>query len=48
MQIEEESQGWSDQKEYVLWDKPPLWVKLKHKGESRDKRMEASVGNEKR
>ena len=32
MEIEEESQGWTEQKEYTLWDKPPLWVRLKHKG----------------
>lgn len=31
MQIEEESQEWSEQKEYVLWQKPPLWIKLKHR-----------------
>ncbi|KAI4152136.1 MAG: hypothetical protein L6R39_001887 [Caloplaca ligustica] len=27
----EESHGWSDQKSYILWDKPPLWVKLEHR-----------------
>ncbi|KAL8720308.1 MAG: hypothetical protein Q9225_002820 [Loekoesia sp. 1 TL-2023] len=32
MELEEESQGWTEQKEYTLWDKPPLWVRLKHKG----------------
>ena len=32
MQIDQASQGWIEQKEYSLWDKPPLWVKLKHKG----------------
>jgi hypothetical protein len=32
MEIEQESQGWTEQKEYTLWDKPPLWVRLKHKG----------------
>ena len=28
MQIEEVSRGWTNQKEYTLWDKPPLWVRL--------------------
>lgn len=28
MELEEASQGWMKQKEYVLWDKPPLWVRL--------------------
>lgn len=32
MELEEDSQGWTEQKEYTLWDKPPLWVRLKHKG----------------
>ena len=32
MQMEEESKGWMEQKEYFLWDKPSLWVKLKHHG----------------
>ena len=32
MQIAKASQGWMEQKEYILWDKPPLWVKLEHKG----------------
>ena len=31
MQIDEASQGWVDQKEYSLWDKPSLWVRLKYK-----------------
>ncbi len=36
MQIDKESQGWMEQKEYTLWDKPPLWVKLEHKGSAVD------------
>lgn len=24
----EESLDWESQKAYILWDKPPLWVKL--------------------
>jgi hypothetical protein len=32
MEIEQESPEWTEQKEYALWDKPPLWVRLKHKG----------------
>ncbi|KAI4284881.1 MAG: hypothetical protein L6R38_001090 [Xanthoria sp. 2 TBL-2021] len=31
MDLEDESLGWTDQKEYTLWDKPPLWVRLKHR-----------------
>ena len=31
MQIDQASQGWAEQKEYSLWDKPSLWVRLKHK-----------------
>ena len=27
----EESRGWENQKAYLLWDKPPLWVKLSHR-----------------
>ncbi|MCJ1352148.1 MAG: hypothetical protein MMC33_002132 [Icmadophila ericetorum] len=34
MQIEEESQGWMEQKEHTLWDKPPLWVTLTHRAGS--------------
>ena len=34
MQIDEVSQGWMEQKEYSLWDKPPLWVRLEHKAGS--------------
>ena len=32
LQIDEASQGWMEQKKYTFWDKPPLWVKLVHKG----------------
>lgn len=32
MQLDEASQGWTEQKEYTLWDKPPLWVLLKRRG----------------
>ena len=32
MQIEEESKRWIEQKEFTIWDKSPLWVRLKHKG----------------
>ncbi|KAE8331440.1 cytochrome P450 [Aspergillus sergii] len=28
----EESRHWRDQKTYILWEKPPLWVKLKGRG----------------
>ena len=31
MQIDQASQGWIEQKEYTLWDKPSLWVRLKHR-----------------
>ncbi|TVY14103.1 Cytochrome P450 monooxygenase aclL [Lachnellula arida] len=32
MQLEDESQHWLDkQKEYTLWDKPSLWVRLDHR-----------------
>jgi len=31
LELCEESQGWAErQKVYILWDKGPLWVKLKH------------------
>ncbi|KAL8814103.1 MAG: hypothetical protein Q9223_006646 [Gallowayella weberi] len=33
MQLESESQGWTDQKEYAIWDKPPLWVTLRHRAD---------------
>lgn len=36
MQLEAESHGWTEQKEYTIWDRPPLWVRLKYK--------EAAVG----
>ena len=32
MHLEEESLRWTeDQKEYALWNKPPLWVRLKRR-----------------
>lgn len=31
LQLDEESRNWADQGEYVIWDKPPLWVRLKHR-----------------
>ena len=31
IQLEDESKGWIDQKEYVLWHKPALWIQLKHR-----------------
>ncbi|KAM0806079.1 putative benzoate 4-monooxygenase cytochrome P450 [Usnea florida] len=31
IQIDKTSSGWMEQKEYTLWDKPPLWVRLTHK-----------------
>ncbi|MCJ1386410.1 hypothetical protein MMC17_009536 [Xylographa soralifera] len=32
MRLEQESQHWLDkQKEYALWDKPSLWVRLEHR-----------------
>ncbi|EFQ85302.1 hypothetical protein P3342_009332 [Pyrenophora teres f. teres] len=27
----EESQGWDNQKSFILWDKPPLWLKMSRK-----------------
>lgn len=36
MQMDEASQEWMEQKEYALWDKPPLWVMLKHRGSAVD------------
>ncbi|RMZ66223.1 cytochrome P450 [Pyrenophora seminiperda CCB06] len=27
----EESVGWHDQRSFILWDKPPLWLKISHK-----------------
>ena len=32
MQIDPASENWAEQKEYVPWDKPPLWVRLEYKG----------------
>ncbi|KAL8948520.1 MAG: hypothetical protein Q9222_005301 [Ikaeria aurantiellina] len=34
MHLEEESLDWTDQKEYTLWDKPPLWVRLEDRAAS--------------
>lgn len=31
MQIEEESQSWTQQREHTLRDKPPLCVRLQHR-----------------
>jgi hypothetical protein len=31
MRLDEASQGWIDQKEHTLWDKPPLWVNLENR-----------------
>lgn len=28
MELCKESENWTDQKVFVLWDKNPLWVKL--------------------
>ncbi|KAI4222796.1 MAG: hypothetical protein LQ349_007562 [Xanthoria aureola] len=33
MQLESESQRWTDMKEYMVWYKPPLWVKLSHRAD---------------
>lgn len=30
IQLEDETQDWTDHNEYALWDKPPLWVRLQH------------------
>lgn len=32
LEIEEGSQGWAEQREYGVWDRPPLWIRLKYKG----------------
>ncbi|KAF2727369.1 putative benzoate 4-monooxygenase cytochrome P450 [Polyplosphaeria fusca] len=31
LELEDESRNWIDQKEFVFWDKPSLWVKLHRK-----------------
>ncbi|OKL56912.1 hypothetical protein UA08_07745 [Talaromyces atroroseus] len=32
IELDEESRGWMDDaREFALWDKPPLWVRLKHR-----------------
>ncbi|CAL8574905.1 hypothetical protein XPA_000851 [Xanthoria parietina] len=31
LQLDEATRNWEDQGEYVIWDKPPLWVRLKHR-----------------
>ncbi|KAL8914332.1 MAG: hypothetical protein Q9171_001052 [Xanthocarpia ochracea] len=31
IQLDEVSQHWTEQNEYALWDKPPLWVRLQHR-----------------
>jgi hypothetical protein len=33
LELEDESRDWIVQKEYTFWDKPPLWVKLRHRKE---------------
>ncbi|CAL8577374.1 hypothetical protein XPA_003205 [Xanthoria parietina] len=33
MQLESESQRWTDMKEFTVWYKPPLWVKLSHRAD---------------
>lgn len=32
LQLECESDEWLPQKEFVFWDKPSLWVNLRHRG----------------
>ena len=32
MQLEPECVDWNNQKARLLWDMPPLWVKLRHRG----------------
>ena len=35
MQLDDASKGWMEgQKEYTLWDKPSLWVKLSRREDS--------------
>ncbi|KAL8856708.1 MAG: hypothetical protein Q9178_006665 [Gyalolechia marmorata] len=34
MQLEDESRAWTEQKEYATWDKPPLWIRLKHRADN--------------
>ncbi|KAL9018606.1 MAG: hypothetical protein Q9185_004122 [Variospora sp. 1 TL-2023] len=31
MELENESLNWTNQKEYAFWDKPSLWVRLRHR-----------------
>lgn len=31
IQLVDESQDWTDQYEYAVWDKLPLWVRLQHR-----------------
>lgn len=31
IELENESLNWTDQKEYAMWDKPSLWVRLRHR-----------------
>ena len=31
LELDEASHGWTEQKDYMLWDKLPLWVRLKHR-----------------
>jgi hypothetical protein len=31
LDLEEESKDWIEQKEYSLWDKPSLWVKIRER-----------------
>ena len=43
LQLDEASQTWLQQKEYALWDKPPLWVKLKHRAGLRSRAESTDV-----
>lgn len=31
MELCEQSRAWTQQKAYLMWDKPPLWVKLRNR-----------------
>ena len=31
IELVDQSQDWTDQYEYGVWDKPPLWVRLQHR-----------------
>ncbi|KAF2228481.1 putative benzoate 4-monooxygenase cytochrome P450 [Viridothelium virens] len=34
MEIQDASSDWKEQREYAMWDKPSLWVRLKHRNDA--------------